>query len=37
VFLGAIVSGEAALAVVPMALVVATALASTEVERLQRV
>jgi len=37
VFLGAIVSGESALAVVPMGLVVATALASTEVERRQRV
>jgi hypothetical protein len=37
VFLGAIVSGETALAVIPMALVVATSLASTELERLQRV
>ncbi|HSK07679.1 MAG TPA: hypothetical protein VK990_09185 [Acidimicrobiia bacterium] len=37
VFLGAIVSGETALAVVPMGLVVATALVSTELERRQRV
>lgn len=37
VFFGSIVSGEPVLAVVPMALVVATALASTEVERLRRV
>jgi hypothetical protein len=37
VFLGAIVSGESALAVVPMGLVVAIALVSTEVERRQRV
>ena len=36
VFLGAIVSGAMAPAVVPMAVVVAAALASTEVERLQR-
>ena len=36
VFFGAIVSGAMAPAVVPMALVVASALASTEVERLQR-
>ena len=36
VFLGAVVSGVNAPAVVPMALVVAAALASTEVERLQR-
>jgi hypothetical protein len=36
VFLGAVVSGANAPAVVPMAIVVATALASTEVERLQR-
>ena len=37
VFFGSIVSGEPVLAVVPMALVVATALASTELERLHRV
>ena len=37
VFLGAIVSGDAALAVVPMGLVVATALVSTELERRKRV
>lgn len=36
VFFGAVVSGVNAPAVVPMALVVAAALASTEVERLQR-
>ncbi len=36
VFLGALVSGAIAPAVVPMTLVVASALASTEVERLQR-
>ena len=36
VFLGVIVSGANAPAVVPMAVVVASALASTEVERLQR-
>ncbi|MGH8872775.1 MAG: hypothetical protein ACRDWS_12440 [Acidimicrobiia bacterium] len=36
VFIGAVVSGETAMAVVPMALVVATALASTEIERLHR-
>ena len=36
VFLGAIVSGAMAPAVVPMAVVVAAALASTEVERLLR-
>ena len=36
VFLGALVSGGIAPAVVPMTLVVASALASTEVERLQR-
>ncbi|HEX6147375.1 MAG TPA: hypothetical protein VF083_11400 [Acidimicrobiia bacterium] len=37
VVLGAIVSGEAALAIVPMGLVVATALVSTELERRKRV
>jgi len=36
VFFGAVLSGVTAPAVFPMALVVATALASTEVERLQR-
>ncbi|HEU5113655.1 MAG TPA: hypothetical protein VFU96_10090 [Acidimicrobiia bacterium] len=36
VFFGAVVSGANAPAVVPMAIVIATALASTEVERLQR-
>jgi hypothetical protein len=36
VFFGAVVSGANTPAIVPMALVVATALASTEVERLQR-
>jgi hypothetical protein len=36
VFFGAVVSGELAPAVVPMALVVAVSLASTEVERLRR-
>ena len=36
VFVGVVVSGAIAPAVVPMALVVASALASTEVERLQR-
>ena len=36
VFFGAVVSGAMAPAVAPMALVVASALASTEVERLQR-
>ena len=36
VFIGAVVSGSDALAVLPMALVVAVSLASTEVERLQR-
>ncbi|MGH8952335.1 MAG: hypothetical protein ACRDX9_12990 [Acidimicrobiia bacterium] len=36
VFIGSAVAGEEALAVVPMALVIVTALASTEVERLQR-
>jgi hypothetical protein len=36
VFFGVVVSGPLAPAVLPMALVVATALASTEVERLQR-
>ena len=36
VFIGSVVAGQGALAVVPMALVIVTALASTEVERLQR-
>lgn len=36
VFIGSVVAGESAPAVVPMALVIVTALASTEVERLQR-
>lgn len=37
VVVGALVTGEAAVAVIPMAIVVATALASSEVERLRRV
>ena len=36
VFIGSVVAGDSAPAVVPMALVIVTALASTEVERLQR-